>query len=129
MATATAASILIVDDDADIRMVVGEALKDAGYLPLYAASAREGLATITSQPVHAVLLDLRMPDMSGFDFLKELRESGKLANLPVLIVTGVFDIKEALTTSRLGAVDYITKPFSLPDLLGRIERKLRAAAK
>ena len=76
-----------------------------------------------------MVLDLMMPRRDGFSVLRELRSDGRIATLPVIVVTAIFGLSERLYASELGAADYITKPFKLDELLGRIRSALPADAR
>ena len=72
-----------------------------------------------------MVLDLMMPRRDGFSVLRELRADGRISNLPVIVVTAIFGMSERLYASELGAADYITKPFDLDDLVGRVKALLQ----
>lgn len=76
-----------------------------------------------------VVLDLMMPRRDGFSVLRELRSDGRIATLPVIVVTAIFGLSERLYATELGAADYITKPFKLEDLKTRVLGCLPASAR
>ena len=102
------ATALIVDDSWIARLKIGEIVKSAGYTVLEAASGKEGLERIEKEAPDIVLLDLLMPEMTGFDVLRELKEQGR--KLPVIVITA--DIQETTRTECLtaGAAAVINKP-------------------
>jgi len=119
--------LLIVDDEQSIRklcMTVGEAL---GFICLEADSGESALALLEEQPVHMILTDLVMPRMSGLEFLEKVKKL--LPRTEVALMTGHGSIETAVQAMRLGAYDYITKPFSpleeLRLLLRRMAEKIR----
>ena len=107
------ARILIIDDDADIREVVGEALEFAGY---EVARAREGLARCRSFRPTLILLDLMMPGMSGWEFRAAQLEDPELCDIPVVVVTALGHDPDLQVSAVLA------KPFRLDDLLANVRR-------
>ena len=101
--------ILIIDDDRDMRTGVTDLLKEEGYNVFSAVNGREGIAFAGENHCDLVLLDKNMPDMDGMQVLEEIK---KIDNkLPIIILTGFSDIKTAVQAMKLGAFDYLTKPF------------------
>lgn len=101
--------ILIVDDEAPVREVLSEYFSSQGYAVETASSGRDALATVRRQRPDLVLLDLRMDGMDGLETLRQLQ--GIDADLPVIMVTANEDAAVARETLRLGAFDYVAKPF------------------
>jgi len=121
-------TVLIVDDEKNLRDGLSEAVRDLGYEPLAAASGREALAiTATSLPA-AVLLDLRMPDMDGLEVLTRLRAGADGANVPVAIITAYATAANTIEAMRLGAFDHLTKPIGREDLASLLARMIRSRA-
>ena len=121
-------TVLIVDDEKNLRDGLAEAVRDLGYEPLAAASGREALAiTATSLPA-AVLLDLRMPDMDGLEVLTRLRAGADGANIPVAIITAYATAANTIEAMRLGAFDHLTKPIGREDLASLLTRMIRSRA-
>jgi DNA-binding NtrC family response regulator len=121
-------TVLIVDDEKNLRDGLSEAVRDLGYEPLAAASGREALAiTATSLP-DAVLLDLRMPDMDGLEVLTRLRAGADGANVPVAIITAYATAANTIEAMRLGAFDHLTKPIGREDLASLLTRMIRSRA-
>jgi DNA-binding NtrC family response regulator len=121
-------TVLIVDDERNLRDGLSEAVRDLGYEPLAAASGREALAiTATSKP-DAVLLDLRMPDMDGLEVLTRLRAGADGANVPVAIITAYATAANTIEAMRLGAFDHLTKPIGREDLASLLTRMIRSRA-
>jgi DNA-binding response OmpR family regulator len=117
--------ILIVEDDDAIATGLSLNLKLAGHNPTIAADGAAALAVVADHDFDLILLDINLPGMNGLEVLASLRESDNL--VPVIVVSareGEFDKVAAL---RLGADDYVTKPFALAELLARIEAVLRRA--
>jgi two-component system, OmpR family, response regulator len=115
--------ILLVDDEPRIRDFISRALETAGYAVQAACSGIEGLRQAIAGDYDLVILDLVMPDMDGRDFLAQLlrerREQG------VLVLSCLADVTTKVDCLELGALDYLTKPFSLAELLARVRVRLR----
>ena len=117
--------ILVVDDEPEVRKLMEHFLTDRGYEVRLATNGREGLAAIDTFVPDVVLLDMLMPEMDGFETLKQL--AARAPGLPVIMVTVNEDVQ---TTSRLlqfGAADYVPKPFNLDYLEQAINIQLSAA--
>jgi FixJ family two-component response regulator len=122
----TSTTIFVVDDDDGVRTSLGILLESAGYRPVPFASAAEFLAQYDPARAGCLLLDMRMPGMSGMDLLQELSRRG--AFLPVIFITGHGDVPMAVEAMKSGAFDFLQKPFSPRDLLERLGRALAADA-
>ncbi|MBW2732226.1 MAG: sigma-54-dependent Fis family transcriptional regulator [Deltaproteobacteria bacterium] len=116
-------TVLVVEDDNAMREFITESLTDEGYAVLAAAGGREGVKQVRAHQVDLVVTDLRMPDMDGLDMVRELRTLH--APPDVITVTAFGTIDTAIKAMKLGAFDYITKPFEIEQLLISIERALR----
>lgn len=116
--------ILVVDDADDLRHTYAQGLGLLGYQVEQARGGAEALARVQSEAFDAVILDLNMPGMDGLECLKSLREENK--DVEVLIVTGFGTIPSAVEAMRLGAYDYIAKPFSFSELDQRLKRAMQA---
>ena len=112
--------VLIVDDDPDIRALARQALSQAGHVVLEASGGREALALIEAQAPDLLLLDLLMPDPGGLEILKVLRSRPATAALPIVVLTALDDEVNTRSAFELGATDYLTKPFSIPQLAARV---------
>jgi CheY-like chemotaxis protein len=119
------ARILVVDDEPDIRTLVKMRLERAGHEVLLVTSAREALDSVERQgPPDLVVIDVMMPDVSGFDLLWELRNRPSTAALPAIFLSAVVDASSIRTGTELGAT-YLTKPFVASALLKAIDRALK----
>lgn len=116
------ATVLFIEDDRAIRAALRLALEDEGYDVREAGDGRSGLADLASGGVDVVLLDLRLPDMSGFDVCREIRSSSQV---PVIMVTAQSDTHDLVAGLEAGADDYLTKPFSGRELVARVRALLR----
>ena len=115
--------ILVVEDDSAIRRGVVDALTFAGYGTLQSGDGTEAGRLATSATLDLILLDLVLPRQGGFEILKAVRATRP--TLPVIILTARGDESERVTGLRLGADDYVVKPFSIRELLARVEAVLR----
>ena len=118
--------ILVADDEPGIRRFLTEALTEAGYEVLAACDGEEALTLCTKGPVHAAVLDLKMPGRDGLSCLKGLRQLQP--NLVAVIITAYATVESAVEAMRSGADDYITKPFDVDQLLDKLARLLRLRA-
>ena len=118
------ASILIVDDNPKF---LADALPMYGYEVTVATDGLEALKILGKDDAHfdLILLDVMMPNMDGWDTLKAIRKNKKTEYTPVIMITAVSEDQKVVSGLRIGADDYIVKPFILPNLLARIEAVLR----
>lgn len=121
--------VLIVEDDADLGLSIVEYLKEEGLDAKLARDGDQAMRMVDDLSPAVVVLDLMMPRRDGFSVLRELRSDGRIARLPVIVVTAIFGLSERLYATELGAADYVTKPFKLDELLGRIVALLPADAR
>jgi len=115
-------TILIVDDEKDVRKLLHQSLKGEGYCCKEAGSADQALAKMQDEPVDLVLLDIKMHGKSGMELLSEIRE--RYPDTAVIMITIVPDIDAAIESIRHGAYDYITKPFSLDVVVHSVKRAI-----
>jgi DNA-binding response OmpR family regulator len=117
-----------VDDDPLLRQLAVKVLAKYGHTVSEAENGREALRIIDRHPPDLVILDLEMPEMPGLEVLRALRSEPATAHLPVLILTASGN--EAVTSASFeaGATDYLTKPFSIPQLTARVHACLERAA-
>ena len=114
--------ILVVDDEQTVRDFLQKALENAGYDVITASDGREALDKVSQFDVSLVLLDIVMPGLDGYEVLEHMRQ---YEDIPVIMLTGIGGETTKIDTLALGADDYITKPFSVEELLARIQAKLR----
>ena len=112
--------VLVIDDQEPNIQVVGQLLARAGYEIVPALNGEEGLQRAQAATPDLVLLDMRMPGMSGFDVLKALKDNPQTRDIPVIFLTADDDRDTLSRAFAEGAVDYITKPFVAKELLGRV---------
>lgn len=120
--------ILIVDDIEENRTLLQRALKSSGYATDCAASGTEALSKISQQLPHLVLLDWMMPQLSGLETLRAIRERHSSSRLPVIMCTAIGEEMSVVAAINAGANDYMTKPISLPILRARMSAHLEQKA-
>ncbi len=123
-AAANSGRVLVVEDDEGIREMLKYNLTAAGFSVQEAADGASGLRTARTAKPDLVLLDLMLPGMSGFDFCRALRKSSRV---PIIIITAKDSEVDKIVGLELGADDYITKPFSIREVLARVHAVLRRA--
>jgi CheY-like chemotaxis protein len=112
--------ILVVDDDPDIRALATRALSQDGHIVTEATNGVQALASVDAQAPDLIVLDLMMPIQGGLEVLKTLRAKPATASLPVVLLTAMDDEASTRAGFELGATDYLTKPFSIPQLAARV---------
>ena len=118
--------ILVIEDEARIQAFLARGLEAEGYTVMAAGDGREGLDLATGARWDLVVLDLLLPGLNGLQVLRELQRTKP--ELPVVILSARGDVQTKLRGFKLGATDYVAKPFSLDELLARIRVRLRGAA-
>lgn len=126
MATSGAATILIVEDDGDIREALAQILEDEGYAVASAPNGLVGLEKLREMHPSLVLLDLMMPVMNGWQFRQRQREDASVANIPVVIISA--DGSARREAGVMGAEGFMQKPIELDDLLAMVAIHCRPAA-
>jgi two-component system OmpR family response regulator len=117
--------ILVVEDEADLRTALVRALRDEGYAVDAASNGADGLFNAESTDYDAIVLDVMMPQMDGWEVLKRLRKAKKT---PVLMLTARDQSRDRVKGLDTGADDYVVKPFDLPELLARLRALIRRSA-
>jgi CheY-like chemotaxis protein len=111
----------VVDDELEARELLAEVLSSAGYLPVLAWGGRQALQVLARTPVAAVIVDLRMPEMSGFELIFRIRENQRLAALPIIVLTGKeIDKDERELLGRQTNAVFLKAPSWEDDLLERV---------
>jgi two-component system, OmpR family, alkaline phosphatase synthesis response regulator PhoP len=117
--------ILVIDDELNIVELIKYNLISNGYKVLYALNGRDGLNLAADNKPDLILLDIMLPEMDGFDVCKEMKKNKNIENIPIIMLTAKGDEFDKILGLELGAEDYITKPFSVRELLARIKVVLR----
>jgi CheY-like chemotaxis protein len=115
-------SILVVDDEDALRTVLSSELESEGYIVATAGDGDEAISILQGKVFDLVLLDIKMPRVDGFEVLRFIKE--RYPATKVIMLTGFADLKNAIESKKLGAEDFVSKPYDLVDLLTTIERVL-----
>lgn len=116
--------ILVVDDDINLCKILTEELSDVGYQAKYLTGGTEALEFLNNNTVDLLLLDLNMPGVDGFDVLNELSKREKKPK--VIVLTAYADVKSAIESAKLGANDFLSKPYDFDELLITIRKVLQS---
>ena len=119
----SAERLLLVDDDDNLRSMLDAALNHHGFAVTALASGRDALAALPTVAPDLVVLDVMMPDLDGFEVCRRLRADG--SKVPVLFLTAKDSVEDKVTGLTLGGDDYLVKPFSLEELVARVQALLR----
>lgn len=119
------ASILFVEDEEALRMTVGDRLRNEGYRVEYAANGDEAYEKAILLGFDVLLLDVMLPGRDGFSLCRDIRQAGLIT--PILMLTARTQINDRVSGLKIGADDYLTKPFDMQELMARIEALLRRA--
>jgi len=117
--------ILVIEDDEDISELIHYNFKNEGYEVCVVSEGDKANAEMTRSQPHVIILDIMLPGKSGLDILKEVRNSSKFKNIPIIMLTAKGEEFDIVLGLELGADDYITKPFSPKELLARTKAVLR----
>jgi two-component system OmpR family response regulator len=117
------ATILVVDDESGVRDLLGDSLRIAGYIAEVASDGSEALRILKSKKIDLCIVDINMPNMDGFTFLETIR--GEKNEIPVLLLSARDAQADVSKGLRIGADDYVRKPFSLEEILLRVAAILR----
>ena len=121
---------LIVDDFSTMRRIIRGLLKEAGYVEAdEAEDGQVGLQKLYGTQFDFVITDINMPNMNGFEMLENIKQSEKLKDIPVLMITAEASKDDVLRAAKIGAAGYIVKPFSKATLEEKISRILKRSAK
>ena len=119
-------TVLVIDDDAALRDTIGLMLENEGFRPSLAADGRSGFkAALTLKPA-LILVDLRMPGLSGIEVCKQIRAAGR--RTPLIVLSAIGDEMDKVLLLEIGADDYVVKPFGTRELLARIRALLRRSS-
>ncbi len=116
--------ILIIDDDEDLSLIICDMLESYGYQVSHAGNAEAAFAMLSENRYHLVLLDINLPDTTGFEICKELRE---VSSVPVIFASARTSENDRITGFDIGGDDYLPKPYSMKELLARVNALIRRA--
>jgi len=119
------ANVLLVEDEIALRMTMGDRLRNEGYVVDYATNGDEGFEKATGLPFDLILLDVLLPCRNGFVVCHDIREAGLIT--PILMLTALGQTADKVRGLKIGADDYVTKPFEMQELMARVEALLRRA--
>jgi len=119
--------IIIIDDDVDICALLKRFFERKGYLVSTAFKAHEGIGLIKSNTYDVLLTDFRLPDMEGLEVIKTVRSLK--SDLPIIVITGYSDVKQAINAIRLGAFEYVTKPIYPEEILLHVQKAIQNKSK
>ena len=112
--------VLLIDDEEFYLKLIQKKLKESDYELEYAKSGTEGLTKISSFDPGLLIIDLKMPEMDGFEVLDRLRRDSKFRSIPAIVITAKDELSEKLKAFELGADDYLVKPFQPEELVARM---------
>jgi len=112
--------VLLIDDEPFYYKLLNRPMKDAGHQFDYSKTGKEGLAKISATKPEVIIVDLRLPDISGHDILERLRRDSEYSNIPVIVITAKNELGDKLKAFELGADDYLIKPFQPEELVARM---------
>src|SRR5215471_17342716 len=119
----TGPRVLVVEDEAGLRLTLSDRHVSEGYAVETADDGAKGLERATSEPYDLIVLDVMLPRMNGFDVCREVRQRG--VTTPILMLTARGEVVDKVVGLKLGADDYLTKPFETIELMARLEALLR----
>ncbi len=123
--TPKSARILVVDDSSTVVVMLKRILEQSGYRTLEAYDAESGLEIARTELPDLVFLDIVLPNMNGFAALRLLRKDPRTRSIPIIMMSGNEQATEQFYAQKIGADDFMKKPFSRPEVLARVERVLR----
>ncbi|MGB0943648.1 MAG: response regulator [Marinomonas sp.] len=115
-------TVLLVDDDADIRTLLSDALQQKGYIALQAENGEQMWQQLENEPVSLIIMDLYLQDEDGLQLAREVRETHQV---PIMMLTGIGDETDRILGLELAADDYMMKPFSIREVMARIHALIR----
>lgn len=116
--------ILVVDDNPKNLQILSAVLYKEGYTVLFASHGKQAIEIAQEQSPDLILLDINLPDIDGFEVCKKLKQNSLTKDIPIIFITGRIETEDIVLGFRLGAVDYITKPFNIVELLSRVNTHL-----
>jgi CheY-like chemotaxis protein len=124
----TKSKILIVDDVVENLRLLSEMLTMFGYVTRKATSGRMALTAIAAVPPSLILLDIQMPEMSGYEVCRRLKSNPETMNIPIIFLSASDAVEDRMQAFSVGGNDYITKPFQVEEVVARVQRHLPLVA-
>ncbi|WP_019502570.1 response regulator [Pseudanabaena sp. PCC 6802] len=121
---ASSANILVVDDNLDNLRLLSKILIQEGYAVRSVTNGKLALITVDAAPPDLILLDVNMPELTGYEVCQQLKSNEKTAEIPVIFISAFSDTKDKVKAFQVGGVDYITKPFQVEEVLARVRNHL-----
>jgi DNA-binding response OmpR family regulator len=121
------ARVLVVDDDPEVVAAVGEALQDDGYRVETATDGASALKSVLEAPPDLIVLDVRMPNLNGWEFCEIVRRQSHTRDVPVLFLTACTEVRDQITAMQVGGSDHLPKPFRLEALRDKVRSLTREA--
>jgi len=119
--------ILVIDDDASISKLVSDVLTEEGFSVITASCGEEGIKKVHRSKPNLIILDLRLPDMNGFQICQTLKKDKNVSDIPIIMLTVKSTKSSTVAGLEMGADDYIVKPFNQEELIARVKTVLRRA--
>jgi two-component system alkaline phosphatase synthesis response regulator PhoP len=119
-------TILLAEDEEALRMTLGDRLRSEGYVVEFAVDGEQAFQKVNQQPYDLLILDIMLPRRNGFDVCRDMRKAG--LTTPILLLTARDQTVDKVIGLKLGADDYVTKPFEMLELMARVEALLRRGA-
>ena len=116
----TIKKVLIADDEESYRLILSQQLSKAGYTVVLASDGAEAISRLKSEKIQVALVDVQMPNVSGLDVMKFVKDNA--LETRVIVLTGYADLKVAIEAKEQGAVDFLNKPFTLSDVLSSVRQ-------
>ena len=117
--------VLVVDDDPEVVDAVGEALQDDGYRVETATDGATALKSVLEAPPDLIVLDVRMPNLNGWEFCEIVRRQSHTRDVPVLFLTACTEVRDQITAMQVGGSDHLSKPFRLAALRDKVRSLIR----
>lgn len=118
-------TVLVIDDEVDVVDLVCYNLESAGFQTLSSTDGAEGLRLAQTERPHAIILDVMLPGMHGYQVLEELKKDSRTKDIPVIMVTAKAEVSDRIMGLKAGVDDYVTKPFSPKELVLRVNTLLK----
>ncbi|MEA5509624.1 response regulator [Crocosphaera sp. UHCC 0190] len=123
------AKILIIDDNPSNLKLLTKILVEQNYRVRIAPSAKLGINSVMAEAPDLILLDIKMPDMDGYNICQQFKANEQTRDIPIIFVSGLEDVMDKVKAFKMGGVDYIVKPFATEEVIARVENQLQIIKK